>query len=115
MTNLVAIVTFYCHCGLCTPQPKQATASGKWPHAERTIAAPRWVPFGTQVIVEGKKYIVEDRMSGQHPDGWDIFVPTHKAALRGGKTMKTINFPTQSLVSETGRRCRPEWPQETPQ
>lgn len=92
MTNLV-IITAYCACKLCCgPTAPQPTASGKWPTSGHTIAAPRNIPFGTRVLIGTTVYTVEDRMSSKYPNRWDIFMPTHKAALQWGRRRTNITI-----------------------
>jgi len=95
LTNI--IVTAYCACRICCgPTAPSPTASGVWPRGQHTIAAPRGIPMGTQVVIGTITYTVEDRMSTRYPTRWDIFMPTHSAALQWGKrvTNITIHTPT---------------------
>jgi 3D (Asp-Asp-Asp) domain-containing protein len=86
MTNLLlATITAYCHCAPCCGKAGQPTASGRMPQAGRTIAAPRSVPFGTRVEIEGRVYIVEDRTAIRYDGRWDVFMSTHRKAKEFGK------------------------------
>ena len=83
MTITNAIVTAFCHCILCTPGTGLA-ADGR-PVAVGAIAAPRSVPFGTRVRVEGVGvFVVRDRMSRRFPDRWDVYFKRHADAKRFG-------------------------------
>ena len=89
MTNLlIATITAYCHCATCCGKSGQPTASGKMPVEGRTIAAPRAIPLGTKVIVNGRRYIVEDRTAIRYDGRWDVFMTTHKKAKKFGKKEK---------------------------
>lgn len=86
MTNLiVAVVTAYTWTG-------DKTASGVWPVAGITVAAPRSVPFGTRVWIEGVgPRIVQDRMNRRFPDRWDVYCHGRKTAVEfGRKPLKIV-------------------------
>lgn len=86
MTNLIlATITAYCHCSSCCGKGGQPTASGKMPVEGRTIAAPRNIPLGTKVIVNGRRYTVEDRTAIRYDGRWDVFMTSHKRAKEFGK------------------------------
>lgn len=108
MTNLLtAIVTYYCACtACCGPNAKGITASGARVQEGVTIAAPRWVPFGTRVYVDGVGYrTVQDRMSRKYPDRWDVYIADHKAALKAGIGKKQIQIlSNEKIQTETKRR-----------
>ena len=75
-------VTFYCNCSQCTGQwAGGPTASGATPTAGWTVANGS-LPFGTQVVIDGHTYCVEDRGVGS--DQFDIFVNDHSEALARG-------------------------------
>lgn len=80
MTNLIlAVVTAYTWTG-------DRTASGHWPAAGITVAAPRSVPLGTRVWIEGVgQRVVQDRMHRRFPDRWDIYLPSRREALQFGR------------------------------
>ena len=81
-----AIITAYCACALCCGNGPKPTASGTWPVAGVTVAAPRTVPFGTRVWIEGVGVrIVQDRLSVRYEGRWDVFMPSHQAAKKFGK------------------------------
>lgn len=88
-------VTHYCACAKCCGSNSDGiTASGK--RASRgMVAMSSYYPFGTQIMINGTMYTVEDRGgSGIENDihRVDIFVPDHNEALRLGryKTTATI-------------------------
>ena len=51
----------YCACVKCCGKTNGITASGTKATANRTIAAPSTFAFGTQVVINGQTYTVEDR------------------------------------------------------
>lgn len=80
-------VTYYCPCRICTPG-HGITASGK-KVKPGMVAASRGTSFGTKLLIDGKVYTVEDRLSRRFDGRIDIFVKDHKTALKMGiKKMK---------------------------
>jgi len=87
------IITAYCACVICCgPNSPQPTASGSLPHEGITIAAPRNIPFGTKIKVAGREYIVQDRTAKRYDGRFDIFMNSHKKALRFGKQKHKIQI-----------------------
>lgn len=86
-------ITAYCGCKKCSGGNSK-TASGTTPTEGRTIAADTSIlPFGTQVVIDGVVYTVEDRGSGIVGNHIDIFFATHKRAMAfGRKTMKVYKY-----------------------
>lgn len=75
-------ITFYCSCSACCGEYAGGpTASGAMPTAGWTVANGS-LPFGTQVIIDGHTYCVEDR--GVSGDQFDIYVSDHQEALNRG-------------------------------
>lgn len=74
-------LTAYCNCASCCGVAGNATASGTMPVAGRTVAM-AGVPFGTQLLINGTVYTVEDR--GTAYGHVDIFHNSHSAALSFG-------------------------------
>jgi len=56
------------------------------------IACPREMPFGTRVMIEGKVYICEDRMSLKHPDRFDIWFSETELAIAFGKQKLEVSL-----------------------
>lgn len=77
-------ITAYCACAKCCGKSNGITACGKKAKAGRTIAAPRGFSFGTKVSINGKTYIVEDRGGAIKGNRIDLFVNSHREALRWG-------------------------------
>lgn len=86
-------VTAYCGCKKCSGGNNK-TASGTTPTEGRTIAADTSIlPFGTQVVIDGIVYTVEDSGSGVRGHHIDIFFATHAKALAfGRKTVKVYKY-----------------------
>ncbi|MCR5701448.1 MAG: SH3 domain-containing protein [Lachnospiraceae bacterium] len=86
-------ITAYCGCSKCSGGHSK-TASGTTPTENRTIAADTSVlPYGTQVVIGGVVYTVEDCGSGVCGNHIDIFFSTHEKAVNfGTKTMKVYKY-----------------------
>ena len=83
-------ITAYCGCEKCSGGHNK-TASGTTPTQGRTIAADTSVlPFGTQVVIDGIVYTVEDRGSGICGNHIDIFFATHEDAMSYGSKSVTV-------------------------
>ena len=88
ITNAItAIITAY----VATGQP---CANGRMPSLDHTIAAPRWIPLGSIVIIEGRRYVVEDRTNIRYNGRYDLFMSNHQTALQWGKQCLTITVIT---------------------
>lgn len=78
-----AFITHYCPCEICCGAYSSGySASGTWATEGRTVAAGYSIPFGTEVMINGNVYIVEDR--GVDDGCFDIFVSDHQRALDMG-------------------------------
>src|SRR4051812_6219973 len=85
ITNRQYTVTAYCHCSTCCGRPGKPTANGSMPTAGVTVAAPRSIPFGTRLRIEGLgERIVQDRAAKKFNDRIDVFMESHEAALKFG-------------------------------
>lgn len=74
-------ITYYCPCAKCCDIANRQTASGAWPKEGVTIAADPSIPFGTELVIDGHVYTVQDRggmIKGNHVD---IFMHDHQTAL----------------------------------
>lgn len=77
-------LTAYCGCSKCCGGHK--TATGTTPTQGRTIAADTSIlPYGTQVVINGIVYTVEDCGSGVKGNHIDIFFATHEEAIAFGR------------------------------
>ena len=74
-------LTAYCNCAQCCGTAGNATASGVMPTAGHTVAM-AGVPFGTQLLINGTVYTVEDL--GTPYGHVDIYCGSHSEALSFG-------------------------------
>ena len=74
-------LTAYCNCAQCCGTAGNLTASGTVPTARRTVAM-AGVPFGTQLLINGTVYTVEDL--GTPYGHVDIYFDNHSDALSFG-------------------------------
>lgn len=77
-------ITGYCSCAKCCGSATGRTASGTTATAGRTVAASSALPFGTDVIINGHTYTVEDRGGAIKGNRIDIFFSSHSQALAWG-------------------------------
>lgn len=98
--SLEVDVTHYCACKKCCgPNAQGITASGK-KVAAGMVAMSSYYPFGTQILINGVMYTVEDRGGAGIENSRmrvDIFVPDHNEALRLGR------FKTTAEIYRLGR------------
>ena len=82
----------YCACSKCCGKYANGiTASGKTARANHTIAADTSVlPFGTEVYIDGQKYVVEDRGGAIKGNRIDIYFDSHTEANNFGVKYKEI-------------------------
>lgn len=77
-------VTAYCSCSKCCGKTNGITASGRRATANHTVAAPSTFAFGTQLVINGKTYTVEDRGGAIQGNRIDIYMNSHSQALAWG-------------------------------
>lgn len=78
-------VTAYCGCSACCGKSNGITASGTKATEGRTIAADTSkYPFGTELVIDGKTYVVEDRGGAISGNRIDIYFNSHSDALQWG-------------------------------
>ena len=101
------VATHYCACRICCGKTDGITASGQKAMPGMTVAC-NWLPFGTIIQIDGKNYVVEDRGArsefgdkNHHKKRVDIFVSSHKEALRLGR--KTVSVQIQEVPNGSGR------------
>lgn len=74
---------------------KGITASGK-KVSRGMIAAPRDIPFGTKIEIDGEIFVVEDRGGAIKVKNGiyhlDVYVPTKKEAIKKGRKVKMIRI-----------------------
>lgn len=89
ITNiLTAIVTAY----VATGHP---CADGKMPQAYQTVALPRCFPLGATVIIDGRRFIGQDRTARRYNGRFDIFMNSRENAIQWGRQVKTITVITK--------------------
>jgi 3D (Asp-Asp-Asp) domain-containing protein len=93
-------ITAYCPCQKCCGlHATGRTASGKVAKG-KMIAAPKDVPFGTQIFVPGYGWgTVEDRGRAIKGNRLDVLFPTHKEALQWGRQTLTVKIVTSGRAS----------------
>ena len=98
--SLQVNVTHYCACTRCCgPNAQGITASGKRV-AVGMVAMSSHYPFGTQIMINGIMYTVEDRGGSGIENNIgrvDIYVPDHNEALRMGR------YDTTAYIYRIGR------------
>jgi 3D (Asp-Asp-Asp) domain-containing protein len=84
---MLYIVTAYCACKLCCGnEAKGITANGSFPRQNITCAAPRAIPFGTVLHIDGIGIRrVEDRLKINYDSRIDIYFLRHRDAAKFGK------------------------------
>ena len=91
--EVTATLTAYCPCVKCCGKSDGITASGTQATAGRTVAVDtRLIPYGTEISIDGKTYIAEDR--GGKVKGYtiDVFFDSHEEALNFGRQTKTVKI-----------------------
>lgn len=82
---MTAVVTAYCLCRMCCGNSDGTTASGRIPVQGVTVAAPRWVPFGSRVYIQNVGWrVVQDRTARRYDGRWDVYFTRHRDAKRFG-------------------------------
>ena len=79
------LLTGYCPCAICCGKTNGITASGTLATSNHTIAADSRYSFGTQLVINGQVYTVEDRGGAITGNHIDIFFNSHQEALNFGK------------------------------
>lgn len=83
-------ITGYCPCSKCSGE-HCITYSGTVPQPKHTISADITVlPLGTQVMIDGEIYTVEDIGSSVDGNKVDIFFSSHEEALDFGRQSKEV-------------------------
>jgi len=84
-----------------SPHP-HVTASGARV-SEGVVACPRKFPFGTKVLIEGKLYECQDRLSRKYDARFDIWKRNARAARAFGKRVLTvIVFHPPAAIVQSG-------------
>lgn len=77
-------VTAYCSCAKCCGKTNGVTASGRMATANHTVAAPSSFAFGTNIVINGQTYVVEDRGGAIQGNRIDVYMNSHAEALAWG-------------------------------
>ena len=86
-----ATITAYCPCEKCCGKTDGITATGTKATAGRTIAVdPNVIPYGSEVVIDGKTYISEDCGGAIKGNHIDMYFDTHEQALQWGVREKEI-------------------------
>lgn len=92
-------LTAYCACKKCCGKTDGITASGVKATEGITIAADTTVlPFGTEVIIDGHTYIVQDRGGAIKGNRIDVYFDDHSEALDFGVQYKEIYVKEGELL-----------------
>lgn len=85
-------VTGYCSCEKCCGDFADGiTATGTVATEGRTVAAdPNVLPYGTEIEIDGRKYVVEDCGSAIKGNQLDLYFDSHEAALQWGVQTKEV-------------------------
>jgi len=88
------VLTAYCPCAICCGKTNGITASGKLATSNHTIATDKRFSFGTQLIINGQVYTVEDRGGAIQGNRIDVFFNTHQEALNFGRKTADVYLYT---------------------
>ena len=92
-TEKEMIITAYCPCTKCCGKTNGITASGTKAKQGRTVAVdPRYIPYGTEIIIDGQTYIAEDCGGAIKGDRIDIYFESHSEAVSFGKQTKIVRI-----------------------
>ena len=67
------------------------TASGIKATENHTVACD-FLKFGTQVVIMGQTYTVEDRIGSSHPSKIDVFMESKEEALKFGRRQLEVEI-----------------------
>lgn len=83
--TIIFKVTGYCSCSKCCGKFSSGfTSSGTKATAGRTVAASSKYDFGTELLINGLTYVVEDRGGAISDDRIDIYFDSHAEAIAWG-------------------------------
>ncbi|MCE5295403.1 MAG: 3D domain-containing protein [Chlamydiales bacterium] len=87
LCTVTAYTASYEECG----KTDGITASGTRAIEGRTVACD-FLSFGTQVIISGQTYTVEDRIGSGHPSKLDVYMEDRQEALRFGRRQLEVEI-----------------------
>ena len=94
MTNVIlATITAYCACSHCTPG-HGVTAAGTRPVQGTTIAGPMAYRLLSRVVIDGHRFVLEDRTAKRFDGRFDIYFSSHSAARRFGIRTNLVTIIT---------------------
>ena len=78
-------VTAYCPCERCSDGYGKMTSTGVLAKEGRTIAVdPKYIPYGTEVTINGNTYVAEDCGGAIKGNRLDIYFDNHQEAVEFG-------------------------------
>tara|TARA_Y100000310_G_scaffold69685_1_gene65233 strand:- start:555 stop:1001 length:447 start_codon:yes stop_codon:yes gene_type:complete len=89
--EILATITGYSSSFDETDETPFITASGARTR-EGIIACPRNIEFGTEIIIDGKSYTCEDRLSLKYDNRFDVWFASKEKAIEFGKQEKIVNI-----------------------
>lgn len=93
LTEMEMLVTAYCPCEKCCGKADGITATGTHATAGRTIAVdPELIPYGTEVVISGEKYIAEDCGEAIKGRRIDVYFDSHAEAEAYGVKETTCTW-----------------------
>lgn len=87
LCSVTAYTASYEECG----KTDGITASGTKATEGRTIACD-FLEFGTQVVILGQTYTVEDRIGSGHPSKIDVYMESKEEALKFGRRQLEVEI-----------------------
>lgn len=101
LTNV--ILSAYCACRICCgPDAANLAAIGTPPRQGITVAAPRNIPLGSIITINGHRYTAEDRTAARYDGRWDIYFRSHKQAKQFGIRRATVTVQPPDGVRGAG-------------
>jgi len=87
LCSVTAYTASYEECG----KTDGITSSGTKATEGRTVACD-FLKFGTQIVILGQTYVVEDRIGEGHSNKLDIFMDDQEEALRFGRRQLEVEI-----------------------
>jgi 3D (Asp-Asp-Asp) domain-containing protein len=84
-------ITAYCPCKECSGKWGTKTSTGATATAGRTVAVdPDVIPYGTELVIDGRTYIAEDCGSAIKNNSIDIYFDEHSETVQHGVQYKEV-------------------------
>ena len=87
LCTVTAYTASYEECG----KTDGITSSGTRATEGRTVACD-FLAFGTQVVILGQTYVVEDRIGSGHPSKMDVYMESKEEALKFGRRQLEVEI-----------------------